>query len=1302
MIAIRKIVLLLTLILSACGGGDGGGGGTKKTPEKIVDPWAGIDSGSVPGEGGESVTDQLRVLEFNDNWAVRYDGSDGEGGEEVCRRQIIFDGNDNNRYYHEVCMSLEDDPYFVMLPNSALVWHPTMFDRFATDLMCYRYGVDEGRGAEADCFEIFLAMGGEGFTCQAGPVNGDKALRCSDDWAVVVNGDDDDTKTVCRVHLSDNSGRCLGAPKQGVERDEALILPMQQTSWEGYRSMRDNPGQFGEGDVTLLITPQDLPLGAQLHYSSDDETVCTVDNDDSDENMGGGVIMEGLNLPTTCRMVLRVEAEGYADRILFAELPILAKNDASWGDYHRPNNFFFPGEALLAAAVTSTEPAATQNRYESLDESVCTVHSETGKVAAVAPGECMVRLTATAWDYLDVVIDKVIPVDTPDTLEGNPEIGWAAFDGLDDSTAVVGAAAVILDPPEVTDSSLEVTVSRVSGDCEYAGGQLSFDDTTECVLAVTASGGRRYRDVVEEFRITPAEGTFVLTWTGYDSGATFGSDAPTLTPPSVAPSLEGVIYSWAADGGGCEVDAESGALTIVGADISDKRSCTVTLTAAHSGYHSVEVEQTVAVAKKALFALTVPEHPYGGIASLALDNGENLEIVHPSVFDEGDIVYTSADEAVCKVDASGTVTPVAVGTCTISVHGVSSDENYADSAPVVIQSIHIIAGSSTAGAWGSDPYGASAEVGVGGTLGIAAGKTPSGTSILYGSETPDTCIVADDGEVTGVGGGTCRVRFRDGGDSSNPSTPWSDATEINVAPATIPVIENPYGTSPKVGLWGELELEVDLSMYGTATFKVSSGNCEVDGDGVITPTADAAIGDVCVVQVAFAANTNYEAWPIGNFATVTVAAGAQTVTISEPYGEEPTLGVGGTLALVNPPVATAGEDAGGAVSYRNKDMAESICAVAADGTVTGKALGECTVQAKAAAPTNTDYAPTEWIDVITLTVGVGVLTELDWNPGVVGRVGTDLVLMAVNVGSTGAAVVYSVVEARDTGCAFEGNSGAAARTLSFEAWGLCTVRAEASAAGYRDWVREKHIRVRPGTISVTPGSFTQGDTLKVGGDTETPGDLTGKDPSDADFAWELVRGERDCTLVDSVTGEVRANAVSFEGGTPLCSLQVVARKRNYETRRSDGVSIPLEAGDMGEVTVRYGRGVSDVLPLGEGHVDIASLTEANGLDISMVDVSVQGDGVCSVDSEPDSPTYGRVSVVEGAAVGDSCPVTVTVSSPGYADGEGTVALSVSGELDISNIAPVLVYDEPLQIGVATPLAPGGDTDLPADNGATPP
>ena len=95
-----------------------------------------------------------------------------------------------------------------------------------------------------------------------GLVNGDKALVCSDDWAVAVNGDTDDTKTICRVHTEEGSGRCLAAPKEDVP-DGELILPMQRSSWEGYRSEQDNDRQFAMGESLVPATPQDLPAGGR-------------------------------------------------------------------------------------------------------------------------------------------------------------------------------------------------------------------------------------------------------------------------------------------------------------------------------------------------------------------------------------------------------------------------------------------------------------------------------------------------------------------------------------------------------------------------------------------------------------------------------------------------------------------------------------------------------------------------------------------------------------------------------------------------------------------------------------------------------------------------------------------------------------------------------------------------------------------------------------------------------------------------------------------------------------------------------
>ena len=234
---------------------------------------------------------------------------------------------------------------------------------------------------------------------------------------MVVNGDEDASKTVCRVHLSNNVGRCLGAPKAEVA-DADLILEMQKTTWEGYRSNQDNDEQFGVGDTAEPISPQDIPAGARLTYASEDEALCTVDMDDSDGGIGSVTVAPNASAPTSCRIFVRVEAEGFAERVLFVEIPILKANDLKWEDYRRSNNYFYPGETLVARAASSTDPASTDNEYASLSGEVCSVDEDTGEINAIAPGDCMIELTGTAEGFLDRVIQKNIRVDAPQDIFG--------------------------------------------------------------------------------------------------------------------------------------------------------------------------------------------------------------------------------------------------------------------------------------------------------------------------------------------------------------------------------------------------------------------------------------------------------------------------------------------------------------------------------------------------------------------------------------------------------------------------------------------------------------------------------------------------------------------------------------------------------------------------------------------------------------------------------------------------------------------------------------------------------------------
>ena len=478
---------ILTFLLSACGGSDGNGGDDPKAkPKTVFDPWKGI---GIEPLSEDEVTERVRTLSFSDGMTVSYDGSSADGEELVCRRGMEVEENDDgteSTSYYEVCMPLEDDPYFVALEEEAFVWHPLMFDRFATDLICRQWAEDDDSKTDADCEDVFVLFG-EDFRCEAGLVEGDKALKCSDHWAVSVNGEDEDTKTLCRVHIETKEGRCLDAPKEGVA-DAALVLPMQRTTWEGHQGHQDNPRQFAPGDFGEVIVPQDLPGGAKLSFWSADDSICTIDNDDSDGGAGAVTILPGVTAPEVCKIFLKVEASGYADRTLFVELPVLKENDAEWGNYNRVNNYLFPGEIIPAGAVTSSDPATTDNTYKSLDESICTVNAMNGELSALVPGVCPVRLTATADGYLDRVIERMVPVDAPVNNFGG--IVWGDFP----TTATVGVDTAALGLPEVQDAEGAAMASAMiaittTDNCAWDtdGRILSFMDEGECVATVTAS-----------------------------------------------------------------------------------------------------------------------------------------------------------------------------------------------------------------------------------------------------------------------------------------------------------------------------------------------------------------------------------------------------------------------------------------------------------------------------------------------------------------------------------------------------------------------------------------------------------------------------------------------------------------------------------------------------------------------------------------------------------------------------------------------------------------------------------------------
>ena len=1295
--------MLLGLVLGACSKKKGGGGRKSKTPTKSYDPWNGVRP-SLP----ENPVDGLRLLGFSDGVAISYDEREASGEEEICRRETE-DGE-----MLEVCIPLEDDPYFVVLESNAFVWHPLMFERFATDLSCYAYGEGEARSEEDCLLVVFPAMGGEDFSCEAGLVNGDRALKCSDDWAVVANGHESDTKSICRAHLQTGVGICLAAPKEGFS-DGELILQMQRSNWDGYRSGHDNNRQFMAGDSAQALIPQELPGGAKVSYFSDNDEICTVDNDDEDGGKGSVSIDASVTPPEVCKIYLLIEAKGFADWVLFVELPILDESDVQWPNYVRSNNYFYPGESLDAEPVNSTATSDLENEYISLSEGVCSV-DENGTITALAPGECVIRLTVKAQGYLDVVIDRTTPVDA--LTEKIIDIVWDSFDALDAATAVVGADIPALTVPVAkeaggVDASGATLSYDVSGGCAYDSSTriLSFSDVTECVITVTASSGvRSEADFSKDFAFTPGPALFTLTWAGYAGGnsAQYDSAAPALEPPVTDPVSLGAEYSYTASGGGCEVDGVSGALTIVGAT-----TCEVTLTASKEGYGDQTQSHTVTIDKKAQADPTF-NAPYAGALNVAVGSTP-VRVLNPPTGGVGNLEYKTLNTTDCDIESDGTVSATAAATagntCDIQARW-SGDANHDESSWVTIATITISSADQDQPTWGADPYGAIPVVEVDDDLDINSAPSGSMGDPAYRSDTPGICTVDPvSGTVTGVIVGECLVQFRFTGNTANAASPWSDSITIPVDPGVHPALSgsNYYGDNPEVAIARNLALTTTPEGHGVATYSVKNGSetyCSVEASsGTVTGLA---LGS-CTIQVSFAASTNYNASDAMDIGTINVLEREQTITINNPYGTSATMAVEETRELVNAPTAVIQDNngnsiEGGAITYQVTTASAGVCSVASDGVITALAPGECAIQIEVAAVTADANKPTyrgATRDLATIAVEMGTFS-FTWSPqlpGVDYRTGMESKIARVDIGSTGAQVVYAVVDAGDTGCDFKGNLGEDAVTLSFDGYGVCTLSATATKQHYEDWSMERIIRVRPGLITATPGAFVNSDTLKVGvTQPKVPSSYTGLNPSDAEASWQLVRGEKDCVLVNEQTGAVVARAVPIpdEANPPQCSVQVVASKEQYDTFKSEPVSIDLERGDMGSLTApEYGLGVAATLPINGSVAIFKAPAEQNGLPvvpIAFAATGTQSDGTTDKSDVCDVQSDGLVVAGSAAAAGDQCKIVITMEAPGYepADAPEAVLTVVDGAFAFET-APVVSFVGDLKVGAETDASDSGDS-----------
>jgi RHS repeat-associated protein len=385
------------------------------------------------------------------------------------------------------------------------------------------------------------------------------------------------------------------------------------------------------------------------------------------------------------------------------------------------------------------------------------------------------------------------------------------------------------------------------------------------------------------------------------------------------------------------------------------------------------------------------------------------------------VAFTSATTSVCTVSGT-TVTPIALGTCTIDANQAGNTDYTAATQVAQSATITVAPQTITFGALTSKPYGTPFTV---------AGTSTSGLTVAFTSATTSVCTVSGT-TVTPVSTGTCTIDANQAGNTDYAAaTQVAQSTTITAAPQTITfsaLTSKPYGASFTVAGSSTSGLTV---AFTSATTSV----CTVSGT-TVTPIA---LG-TCTIDANQAGNTDYAAaTQVAQSATITAAP--QTITVN---------------ALTSKPFGTAFTVAGTSTSGLTvafTSATTSVCTVSGT-TVTPVALGVCTIDANQAG--NTDYtAAPQVAQSVTITQATQTITFAALSNQTYGVAPVTLAATS----TSGLAVAFT--SATTSVCTVSGT------TMTIVGAGPCTINA--NQAGNTNYAAAAQV---PQTMTVAPTTQT--------------------------------------------------------------------------------------------------------------------------------------------------------------------------------------------------------------------------------------
>ena len=645
----------------------------------------------------------------------------------------------------------------------------------------------------------------------------------------------------------------------------------------------------------------------------------------------------------------------------------------------------------------------------------------------------------------------------------------------------------------------------------------------------------------------------------------------TATPQDASGNpLSGRVVTWASSNTAIATVNASGLVSAVAAG-----SATITATSEGKSGSAAVTVTTVPVAAVAVTPAS-PSVQVGQTAQLTATpqdaNGNPLS--------GRTVTWTSSNQAVATVNATGLVTGAAAGAATIT----ATSEGKSGTAAVTVTPVPVASVAVTP---------ASASIQTGGTIQLTAtpkdanGKPLTGRTVAWTSANGAVATVSTSGLVTGVATGTTTITATSEGQSGTSSVAVSNApvasVDVSPAAASLQVSQTLQLTAtPKDANGGPLSgRAVTWASSNTAAATVGgSGLVTAVGAGAATITATSegqsgassiTVTNVPVASVAVSpatasvaagltvqltatpkdANGNplsgrAVAWTSSNAAVATVdasglvtavAAGSATITATSE-GQSGTAAISVTPApvasvAVTPPSASVNEgttvqltatpkDANGnPLSGRVVTWASSnttVATVSASGLVTGKVAGSATITATSEGQSGTSAITVVRVPVAAVTVTPASASVNEGNAVQLTATPKD----ANGTPLTGRTVTWA---SDNTTVATVSATGLVTGKVA----GSATITATSEGQGGTAAITVVHVPVASVAVSPAPASVQAGQTVQL---TATP-----KDASGTPLAGRTVTWASDNTAVATVSGSGLVSGVAAGSATIMATSE---------------------------------------------------------------------------------------------------------------------------------------------------------------------